>query len=107
MVSWSESKKRGCDNIEILETNSAKGKFWSGSGAGLELDQDGEDESDKSDPRKDEDWKIQRRKSFLKDRESKAQQAKQVKLSLNGLIPLSWLSYNIDMFKIHVKKLLL
>ena len=55
--------------------------FWSGSAAGLEFDQDGEDDSYQSDPRKDEDWKIQRRKGFLKDRESKAQQAKQVKLS--------------------------
>ena len=26
---------------------------------------------------------------------------------LNGLIPLSWLNYNIDTFKIHIKKLLL
>ena len=60
--------------------------FWSGSAAGLEFDQDGEDDSYQSDPRKDEDWKIQRRKGFLKDRESKAQQAKQVKLSYHGSI---------------------
>ena len=29
------------------------------------------------DPRKDEDWKIQKRKGFLKDKESKVQQVQQ------------------------------
>ena len=33
------------------------------------------------DPRKDEDWKIQKRKGFLKDRESKVQQVLQAKQS--------------------------
>ena len=33
------------------------------------------------DPRKDEDWKIQKRKGFLKDQESKVQQVQQAKLS--------------------------
>ena len=48
---------------------------WSG------LDPGGEDDLEQDGPRKDEDWKIQRRKGFLKDKESKTQQAKQVKLS--------------------------
>ena len=30
-----------------------------------------EDETDQDDPRKDEDWKLQERKGFLKDREEK------------------------------------
>ena len=40
-------------------------------------DQDPDDDlNEVDDPRKDENWKIQRRRGFLKDRESKAQQTK-------------------------------
>ena len=41
-----------------------------GSAAGLELDPGGEDDLEQDDQRKDKDWKIQRRKGFLKERES-------------------------------------
>ena len=78
MISRSESKKRGCEEVEVLGSTSEKSKFWSGPGVDLEQEQE-EDESDLSDPRRDEDWKIQRRKGFLKDRESKAEQTKQVR----------------------------
>ena len=40
-------------------------KFWSDQEAETEVE-DGE-----SDPRKDEDWKLQKRKGFLKDQENK------------------------------------
>ena len=63
MVSRSESKKRGCDNIEILETNSEKGNFGQDLVPVWNWIMMVENESDQSDPRKDEDWKIQRRTS--------------------------------------------
>ena len=56
-------------------------KFWDDLSAG---DQDMELDQDMDDPRKDEDWKIQSRRGFMKDRESKettAKQSKQTKLS--------------------------
>ena len=43
-------------------------KFWDDLSAG---DQDMELDQDMDDPRKDEDWKIQSRRGFMKDRESK------------------------------------
>ena len=62
MMSRSESKKRSCESLESQPRGS--GKFWDGSNSG---DQD----QDLDDPRKDENWKIQKRKGFLKDRENK------------------------------------
>ena len=50
-----------------------------GSGFCSEQESDGDDVQ--SDPRKDENWKIQRRKGFTKDKEDKIKQAKIVKLS--------------------------
>ena len=73
MVSRSESKKRGCDDLDNRESASATGKFWSGSALGDD-EQDQELDLDLEDPRKDENRKIQKRKGFLKDRECKALQ---------------------------------
>ena len=70
MVSRSESKKRGCDDLDSRESASASGKFWSGSALG-DNEQDQELDLDLEDPRKDKNWKIQKRKGFLKDRECK------------------------------------
>ena len=67
MFSRSESKKKGCEDLEILETSTEKGKFWLESA--ISPDPDGGDDSEQDDPRNDEDWKIQRRKGFMKDRE--------------------------------------
>ena len=59
--------KRGCEDP-------ASGKFWSDPN---DPDQDQDlDLEDMGDPRDKEDWKIKKRRGFLKDRESKAEQVK-------------------------------
>ena len=37
------------------------------------------DDDENEDPRKDEDWKLQKRRGFLKDREEKIKSSKQAK----------------------------
>ena len=54
----SQSKKRG-EMSHVNENSSEKSKFWS--------DLDSGDDTEQPDPRKSEDWKIQRKKDFQKD----------------------------------------
>ena len=61
----SKSRKR---NKIYPEKSKFSAEFWSG----LNSNQDSDDEEDdQANPRKDENWKIQKRKGFMKEREDK------------------------------------
>ena len=72
MISKSESKKRGSESLEPAVGASAPSKFWSGD---LDQNPDEEQEDDLDDPRKDENWKIQKIKGFMKDRYAQSKQS--------------------------------
>ena len=72
MISTSESKKRGSESLEPAVGASAPSKFWSGD---LDQNPDEEQEDDLDDPRKDENWKIQKIKGFMKDRDAQSKQS--------------------------------
>ena len=73
MISRSESKKRNNGILQESKQESSS-KFWNGS--------DSEDgDQGLADPRNDEDWKIQKRKGFQKDRDEKIKSNKQLKQS--------------------------
>ena len=73
MLKWYPDLNRRRENLEPEIGASASSKFWAGSEPG---DQDEDQDQSADDPRKDENWRIQERKGFLKDRESKAEHAK-------------------------------
>ena len=64
----SQSRKR---RKEPTEKPSPPNKFWSTPNNAPDQDTESEDDMGLTDPRKSEDWKIQKRKGFMKDKEDK------------------------------------
>ena len=63
-----------------VKVSPEKSKLFKGVCSDLETDSE-DDDDDQQDPRKDEDWKIQKRKGFLKDRENKNVAVKAARIS--------------------------
>ena len=61
MTSRSESKKRSCEILESQSQPEVSGKLWNVSGSDDPDDQD----TEADDPRKEEDWKIQKRRGYI------------------------------------------
>ena len=55
---------------------SSGGKLWAGETEDMDQDEWEDQDQAQGDPRKDEEWKIQKRKGFLKDKASKADNPK-------------------------------